>query len=679
MSNMPFNPPPGMVSDETVFAAPGRWRRGSWVRFWEGNWQIKGGWERLFLPALGGVCRAVFGWQDRTEQTAIAFGLHNGLKYWQGGALSDITPALEFLPVTLPASAVNTTISAPQVTIVQNAHPWKVGQSMTLSGIGVVGGIVPNGTFPIAFTSANTWTFNYPGTAAVLLAANPLSVVTGTPTVTVAQANHGLLVGQLVTIAGAAAIGGITPNGTFAVVSVPNANSWTYTFSANATSTVANAGGAAVTWALPANANNNSAGVGPAITVQNNTPWVPGQIDGTGGAGYSTGAFGIGTYGTPSLDDYFPLTWSLAAFGGDLLANPRGKTIYTYKVGDPRAVPLANAPRRVTYMTVAPSRQVLAFGCNQSVDGVFNPLAIRWSDIENSTVWTETSANNAGEWILESGGRIVTARMVGDYALVWTSMSLFLGTFVGDPGQTWKFERVGANCGAIGPGAPIIKSQNAAWIAPDKQLWTYSLGAEPVILDCSIRNMFMDHISTGQDDKIVGSTVSTWSELTWFYPDSRDGLENSRAITVGKGGWYPDLIARTAFMDAGPANNPVGVDPAGFAYWHEKGQSADGGILQAFLESTDFYVANADGGVMVNGIWPDFKNQVGVAQLTIYGRQYPQSQERTYGPMALAPGLEQKSFRLANRILRVRMDFASAPCYARGGNPQFDVSPIGGR
>jgi len=501
VSNMPFSPPPGMVSDETVFAAPGRWRNGSWVRFWEGNWQVKGGFERLLLDNLGGVCRAVLGWQDASEFQSVAFGLHNGLKFWQSGLFQDITPA-EF---------------------------------------------------------------------------------------------------------------------------------------------------------------------------------VAGEVDGTGGAGYSTGAYGVGDYGEPSTADYFPLTWSLGTWGGDLIANPRGQTIFQYTVGDPLAVPLANAPERVTYMLTLTSRQVMAFGCNESVSGDFNPLAIRWSDIENAEDWTESSANNAGEWILESGGRIVCARAIGDYVLVWTAVSLFLGTFLGDPGQTWKFERVGANCGAIGPGAPVIKAQTAVWWSPDRVCWSYSLGAAPVIVECPIREAFADHVSQGQDDKIVGATVQSFNEVTWFYPDARDGLECSRSLTMGADGWHNDLIARSAFTDAGPQVNPIGVSPEGFAYWHEKGRSADGAILSGFLESTDFYVAQGDGGVIVNGVWPDFKDQVGVMQMRIFGRQYPQAAERTYGPYALQPGQSRRPFRMSARIARVRYDFASAPAYARGGAPMFDVQPVGGR
>ena len=102
-------------------------------------------------------------------------------------------------------------------------------------------------------------------------------------------------------------------------------------------------------------------------------------------------------------------------------------------------------------------------------------------------------------------------------------------------------------------------------------------------------------------------------------------------------------------------------------------------MLQGYLESSDFYISEAEGGVLVNGVWPDFKQQVGIMSLRIFTREYPQSVERTHGPWALAPDQKKRSFRLAGRIARVRYDFASAPCYARGGRPEFDIAGIGGR
>ncbi len=99
-------------------------------------------------------------------------------------------------------------------------------------------------------TTANT-TYTDSPTNTVLLAPvyllnpNPLSVVNASPTVTVTQAGHGLLTGDTITIAGAAAVGGITPSGAYQVT-VLTANTFTITHGSNATSTTTG-GGSAVT------------------------------------------------------------------------------------------------------------------------------------------------------------------------------------------------------------------------------------------------------------------------------------------------------------------------------------------------------------------------------------------------------------------------------------------------
>jgi hypothetical protein len=363
-----------------------------------------------------------------------------------------------------------------------------------------------------------------------------------------------------------------------------------------------------------------------------------------------------------------------------LIANPRGRTIYSWDtVTANKAAPVTGAPKQVTYTVVTPQRQLMALGCNEELSGTFNHLAIRWSDIEDINDWTTTPTNNAGEWILESGGRIVCGRIIGDFVYVWTLDGLFQGSFVGAPGQTWKFERIGSNCGAISPGAPIVKSQYVVWVAPDKTFWSCGLGGAPAVVDCEIRNMFSEHVTSGQEDKIIGASNATFSEFTWFWPDDRDGFECSRAMSFSKDGWSRDLLARSAFIDAGPQPYPIGVSPTGSAYWHEKGHSNDGAPLTGFIESTDFYLAEAEGGVMLNGIWPDFIGQQGSISLTVYTRELPQSTQRAHGPWSLAPGQSRRPIRVAGRIARVRFDWSSAPAYARGGKSEFETAPIGGR
>ena len=168
--------------------------------------------------------------------------------------------------------------------------------------------------------------------------------------------------------------------------------------------------------------------------------------------------------------------------------------------------------------------------------------------------------------------------------------------------------------------------------------------------------------------------------MGWFYPDSRDGFECSRSLNVGPDGWNRDLLKRTAWIDAGPQSNPLAVDPSGNVYLQEKGNSADGAALAGYIESADYYLSEGEGGVMLNGLWPDFKGQIGPLTLTLYLRNHPQATNiRTHGPWTLTPGQEKKSFRASGRIARVRFDFNSSPAYVRGGKPEFDVQPLGGR
>jgi len=501
--NVPFQPQQGLVAIDTPFNAQGGWADSSLIRFFQGSWQTKGGWERLSLQQLKGVCRSCLAWTDFTDVLAIAFGLHNGLQVWRDSLIYDLTP----------------------------------------------------------------------------------------------------------------------------------------------------------------------------------TPWTDGQIDGTGGRGYGTGAWSVGNYGVESATEYWPLTWSLATWGDLLMANPRNRGIYQWDGTSGDILTLVpNAPAEVTYMLVTPQRMCMALGCNEETSGVFNPLCIRWSDIEDNTDWTTLPTNNAGEYIIESFGRIVTARVMGDYVLVWTSTGLFLGTFLGNPGQTWKFERIGNNCGSISPGAPLVVNLNCLWVAEDLTFWSYSLGGVPTQIACPLRSGFVNNLTPGQSDKIVASGVSAYQEMGWFYPDQRDGFECSRALYVGPDGWNRDTQARTAWIDAEPQSNPIGVDPTGNVYLHEKGNSADGGPITGYIQSADFYIGEADGGVMINGMWPDFKDQLGPVTMTMFLRNHPQAMNiRTHGPYTLPPGLEKKSFRASGRLAQLRFDWSAGPVFVRGGKPEFDVSPVGGR
>lgn len=522
---VPIEVPPGIVVDDTTFSVgQTAWADCNNIRFWRGQPQVIGGWQRLVTTAATGVCRSIFPWTDNGAQLNIGFGTNTNLELWIGGSLYDITPSSGF---------------------------------------------------------------------------------------------------------------------------------------------------------------------------------TPGNVDGTGGSGYGTGTYGTGTYGQPGGGTFFPLTWSLAAYGQTLMACPRGQTIFQWNnvTGTP-AVAVTNAPAAVTYMLVAKTRQVMAFGCNEETSGTFNPRCIRGSDIEDPTDWTSTVTNNAFEFILEGSGRIVAARLIGDYIFVWTDNELYLGSF--DPTLNaaglpngWNFPSVGQSCGLIGPNAAVVLSDQAAyWFGSNGQVHACLLGGAPQIVVCPLQEDVFSHIAASQQEKIVASSCTEFGEIRFDYPDSRDGIENSRYFVYSSGGnlsggeswqrldtvWSKGIMVRTAYVDAGPSPYPLAVDYTGDIYYHELGLSADGATFDAYAETADFYAGDVEQVLEITGIWPDVQAQTGTVNFTIYTRLYPQDANvRSRGPFALMPGQSKKDFLISGRIARLRYESTSAPMFWRLGKPVYDAIPAGMR
>lgn len=583
MTQVPIEIPPGVIVDDTTFSVgQSAWSDMNNCRFWRGQPQVIGGWQRLVTTALTGICRSIFPWSDNSGQLNIAFGTNSNLQLWTGGQLYDITPGA---------------------------------------------------TSPVLDDASG----------------NPLLDASG--------------------------------NDIFAL------------------------GGG----------------------------FTPGAIDGTGGAGYGTGTYGTGLYGEPSEGSFFPLTWSLSPYGQNLIACPRGQTIFQW-TNNPalKAQPLAAAPANVTYMLVTNTRQIMAFGCSDALTGVFNPRLIRFSDIEAPTVWQSTVENNAGDFVLPGSGQIVGAALIGNYIFVWTDNGLYQGAF--DPtldaaGQAngWLFEQVGENCGLIGPNAMVIlASQVAYWFGSNGQFHACTLGGVPQIIPCPLQEDVFANVAPSQQAKIVASSCAEFGEIRFDYPDQRDmapspgfladasgnaleddtgesiltlpadvnGVENSRYIVYSTGGnvsvvagyntintvWSKGFMVRTAYVDAGPSPYPLATDYAGDIYYHEAGQSADGAAFDAYAETADFYLGNADNLFTVRTVWPDIHAQVGAVNFSIKMRIYPQDPTlRIKGPFSLAPGQSKKDFMATGRIARLRYESTSAPMFWRLGKPVYDAVQGGTR
>jgi len=406
-----------------------------------------------------------------------------------------------------------------------------------------------------------------------------------------------------------------------------------------------------------------------------------GNEDGVSGPGFGADSYGTGTYGSPR-SNYYPRTWALDTYGQTLIANPRLGNIYQWTNNTAAvAARVLNSPASVTYALVMFTRQIMALGCNEEVSGTFNPMCIRFSDIETITTWTTTSPNNAGEVILEGGVRIVAGRRFGSGVAVWTDNSVYFGQYTGDTSDPWRFDRIEENSGLIGPNAVAVVGQTAYWIAPDKQFRVWPLGGTPEIITCPIRSDFADNLAEAQGDKIYAASVSSFGEVWWHYPDSRDGVENSRSLFVSTvdGSWSRGNFGRTAAIDAGVIGYPIMVSASGQIFYHELGGTANGAALDWSIKTADQYIQDGGEQFMIRSIYPDFEDQVGAVSLTVHTRKYPQATAKTHGPFVLAEGRGKKDFRSTGAVFALKFSGNSNPSYVRMGKPIFDAAPRGTR
>lgn len=411
-----------------------------------------------------------------------------------------------------------------------------------------------------------------------------------------------------------------------------------------------------------------------------------GNEHGVGGDGFGAGAYGAAGFGasasTGYLADTSPLTWSLQNYGEWLIANARGQKIWVWKNDTAaNAVQVVNSPASVQYAVVTPSRQIVAYGCNEETSGDVNPRCIRWCDIEDIEDWTTSATNNAGEWILRNSGQLISAAAIGDYFLVWSDEGVFLQSFLGDPSKTFDFDRLGTGCGIVGPNAAAVLGQTAYWCGTDYRFRMVSIGGAPQVIQSPVDQSFEDSVALVQQDKICLGSISGFNEVWCFYPHKDDGLECSRYLALAvaeEGRWFEGEISRTAWLDAGPYEFPIAAGADGYVYIHERGNSANGAVLSWSMETGDIVLNESGRVLMLREIRPDLHDQQGAAQLTIFGRDTPQGVETAFGPYTLGVGDSYLDLDdAAGAILRLRYSGSAANAFVRMGRPVFDVTTRG--
>jgi len=624
---------PGLNREGTDYSNEGGWYDGDKIRFRSGFPEKIGGWTRMATAQFLGLARSLWNWIALNGSNYLGVGTN--LKYYieQGGTYFDITPVVH--TSTNVGGAFIATSGSNVVTVIDSSYTPNVGDYLTISGAASLGGNVTatvlNTEFSVnsrinstaytivvsvnangsdtgnggaltniayqqptglnIYSVGNGWGAGpWPVTGTVTSLTNPFATTNGSNVVTVTHTGHGLSNGNAVIFSNATATGGISAVllNTLFYPTVANANAYTITVQANATSNVAAGGGNVIAYAE------------------------------TGTRGWGEAFIGQGIGQQLRL-------WTNDNFGQDLVLAPRGGSVFywTAALGTQTRAKLlstlstdegfdgARVPT-ATYQVVASAIQrfVICFGANpydpNTAVTTFDPMLVRWSDQENPYEWVPAVTNQSGEFRLSNGSYIMCAESTRQEILVWTDSAIYSMQYLGAP-YVWGFQILMDNISIISPNSAITVNNVTYWMGVDK-FYIYSGRVET--LPCALRQYIFTDINKDQAFQVFAGGNEGYNEIWWFYCSQGSNTVDKYVIyNYLERTWAYGSMARTAWLDSGIRPFPMAADYNNRILFHESAVDDVAGEqpvpIVSYVQSSDFDIGDGHNFGFVWRILPD--------------------------------------------------------------------------
>lgn len=636
---IPLSITPGVQpnTDKTPLATP-HFTAASKIRFRHGFPQKIGGWVSVILnysATILGLARSLFSTIISTSVNTV-IGTSSYLYYLSGTTLTNITP-------------LQTTTTA------------------------------------IANSLANDY---------ATLANNPITTVINSNTITIADTNaSNYQSGDLFTLSGATATGGIAANTINAqhTIHTVAANSYTTIVGGSAATSSATGGGNAVVRATglitaTATAHGMSNGyrvkiagataVGGITAAQINLEWIirgitantfnfftagtaTSSVSGGGGAGttfaqqiaagnvnqgfgtgYGCGLYGNGLYGTALVsvaNPQYPQIWFMDRFGANIIMTPGNQSgVYTWAGATATAPTLiSNAPTTVNYAFVS-DNILVTFG-NTSPNRIFA------SDQGDDTKWTSSTTNQVFDYTINGASRLLTHIPVAGVNLIFTEHQTYLFQYIGLP-LIWNIKLLEPNIGIISPMARCSANGTAYWMDTNNfYMWA---GGNVMTIPANtqeqstILNYVYGNINRGQQWKCFSWFNEQFLEVWFHYPSaSSNECDRLARYHIVDQTWVPDTFDRVcAEYPNLPLDYPRLISSGGVVYQHEQGNDADGSAMSWNLTSNlrgGSNIMQRELGLppkeisVLSGFIPD-SIQTGNINVEIQAKRFPQSASNTY-------------------------------------------------
>jgi hypothetical protein len=411
--------------------------------------------------------------------------------------------------------------------------------------------------------------------------------------------------------------------------------------------------------------------------------------------------------------------WTNDNFGEDLVIAPRGGGIYYWDATaglTVRAQALSTASTNAGYqgqfvpnttnqiIGSAIQRFVIAFGSNPydptDSENTFDPLLVRWSDQENPYQWVPAATNQSGEYRLNIGSFIMCARSTRQEILVWSDAAIYSMQYLGPP-YIWGFQLLQDNISIMSPNSAITINNITYWMGTDK-FYRYSGRVET--LPSTLRQYVFQDINQSQNFQIFAGSIEGYNEIWWFYCSANsDTIDRYVIYDYLDNVWSYGTMARSAWLDSGLRQYPMGADTANFrVLYHENGVDDVSGLtpvpINAYVQSSDFDIGDGHNFGFVWRILPDLTfngSQVNTPAVTMtvkprvnsgtsYGTpnnpivasSQNYSSQHVY-PVQLFDG--QVYTRIRGRQMAYRIESDTLGVAWQMGYPRIDIRPDGRR
>lgn len=679
---------PGVARDASQLEAKGAWWDCSLVRFRSGMPEKFGGWVRFGTQAALGTPRSLLSYFFLTGDAVLGVGTSTGLFMSQGGTLFDITPERREISVT---NGFLTVSGSAIVTLEFGVvHEALVGDRFLLpafsfGGITFGGGVDGFGGYEV---------LSVPSSTSITFDAGALASSTSGP-------GGGV---RLVTL--------LWPTGPVGVTAGLGwgAGPWSRKgWGDPALSSTITSG--LRYWSLAKWGERllSVPAVGPLFAF---TPSITGTVNSRAAVAVNSRdgqvasvivtAGGSGYVSTPTVVIAAPP----AGVTATAVANMAGQTVASITIVAPGSgyitapavsfsgggggsgaaatallEPIRSPSLVNSYVVVgATERRAILLGSGDLGDDTnFDPMLIRWSDLEDYTNFYPEPASSAGLRRAQEGSRLVAGCNLTLMSIVWSDTAAHQMRFVGAP-YWYAVEVIGRNCGLVGPGAFTEMGGAVYWMGQNS-FWMWRGGA-PVQLQCTYQEAVFSDINRDQIARVsCGTNISSY-EVIWFYPSmSSPTGECDRYVifNASEGRWYGGVLSRTAWIDAAAVDRPLAADPSGLLYQHETGVDADGAAMGEFIESGFVDIADGEPFSFIERIIPDWQRLSGAVRVYVKVQDDPGGFVRQRGPYNISATTRFVGCRSRGRALALRIEGVGAGGDWRMGQVRGVVGGVGKR